>query len=90
MPFKPGQIEVLRHSGGLHSVFERSGDSNKTPIDPAKRTNMGGIGRRSDPPKQGDDKSKKPPPPPVEDDEIEDGDIATPKRDRYGTDDEPL
>jgi hypothetical protein len=26
----------------------------------------------------------------VEDDDIEDGDIATPKRDRYGTDDEPL
>ena len=51
---------------------------------------MGGTGKRSDPPKQGDDKSKKPPPPPIEDDEIEDGDIATPKRDRYGSDDEPL
>ena len=51
---------------------------------------MGGIGKRSEPPKQGDDKSNKPPPPPVEDDEIEDGDIATPKRDRYGEDDEPL
>ncbi len=51
---------------------------------------MGGIGRRSEPPKQGDDKPKKPPPPPVEDDEIEDGDIATPKRDRNGNDDEPL
>ncbi|SIN96374.1 hypothetical protein SAMN05443247_01031 [Bradyrhizobium erythrophlei] len=51
---------------------------------------MGGIGRRNEPPKQGDDKPKKPPPPPVEDDEIEDGDIATPKRDRYGNDDEPL
>ncbi len=51
---------------------------------------MGGIGKRSAPPKQGDDKSNKPPPPPVEDDEIEDGDIATPKRDRSGNDDEPL
>ena len=51
---------------------------------------MGGIGRRSEPLKQGDDKPKKPPPPPVEDDEIEDGDIATPKRDRSGNDDEPL
>lgn len=51
---------------------------------------MGGIGRRSEPPKQGDDKPKKPLPPPVEDDEIEDGDIATPKRDRSGNDDEPL
>jgi hypothetical protein len=36
-----------------------------------------------------------PPPAPIEDNDInngdsEDGDIATPKRDRYGTDDEPL
>ena len=51
---------------------------------------MGGPGKRSNPPKQGDDKSKKPPPPPIEDDEVEDGDIATPKRDRSGNDDEPL
>jgi hypothetical protein len=51
---------------------------------------MGGIGRSNEPPKQGDDKPKKPPPPPIEDDEIEDGDIATPKRDRNGNDDEPL
>ena len=51
---------------------------------------MGGIGRESKPLKEGDDKSKKPPAPPVEDDEFEDGDIATPKRDRSGNDDEPL
>ena len=31
----------------------------------------------------------KTPPPPLDDDD-EDGDIATPKRDRYGPDDEPL
>ncbi|MCC8950626.1 hypothetical protein H8A97_37590 [Bradyrhizobium sp. Arg62] len=39
-----------------------------------------------------DDKSKKPPPPAaLQDDEYyEDGDIATPKLDRYGNDDEPL
>ena len=39
-----------------------------------------------------DDKSKKPPPPaaPQDDDYYEDGDIATPKLDRYGNDDEPL
>ncbi|WP_420967449.1 hypothetical protein [Bradyrhizobium sp. B120] len=39
-----------------------------------------------------DDKSKKPPPPatPQDDDYYEDGDIATPKVDRYGNDDEPL
>jgi len=31
-----------------------------------------------------------PPPAPTEDDDTEDGDIATPKRDRTGNDDEPL
>ena len=41
--------------------------------------------------KQADDKAKKPPPPPANtDDDYEDGDIATPKQDRCGTDDEPL
>ena len=53
---------------------------------------MGGIGKRNQPPKQEGGKPK-PPPPPVrhdEDDDYEDGDIATPKRDRYGPDDEPL
>ena len=34
-------------------------------------------------------KAKTPPPPPLDDD-YEDGDIATPKRDRTGNDDEPL
>ena len=52
---------------------------------------MGGTGKKSEPPKKADDKSKKPPPPaPIEDDDYEDGDIATPKRDRYGDDDQPL
>ncbi|MGF6310595.1 hypothetical protein ABIB82_004652 [Bradyrhizobium sp. i1.8.4] len=38
-----------------------------------------------------DQKLKAPPPPaPPQDDEYEDGDIATPKLDRYGNDDEPL
>jgi len=50
---------------------------------------MGNAGRKTEPPKKPDDKSKKPPPPPS-DDEYEDGDIATPKRDRTGNDDEPL
>jgi hypothetical protein len=38
------------------------------------------------------DKSKKPPLPslPPADEYYEDGDIATPKLDRYGNDDEPL
>jgi hypothetical protein len=51
---------------------------------------MGGTGKKSEPPKKVDDKSKKPPPAPIEDDDYEDGDIATPKRDRYGDDDQPL
>jgi hypothetical protein len=55
---------------------------------------MGGIGKKGKLPKKlagkDDDKAKKPPPAPIDDDDIEDGDIATPKRDRYGDDDQPL
>ena len=52
---------------------------------------MGGIGKKSEHPNKDDGKSKKPPPAPIEDDDIEDGDFATPKRDRTdGTDDQPL
>ncbi|WP_035703573.1 MULTISPECIES: hypothetical protein [Bradyrhizobium] len=52
---------------------------------------MAKIGKPSEKPKQADDKAKKPPPPrATDDDDYEDGDIATPKRDRYGPDDEPL
>lgn len=50
---------------------------------------MGRSGGKHEPPKQDKTKPKKPPRPPVEDDD-EDGDIATPKHDRYGNDDEPL
>jgi hypothetical protein len=51
---------------------------------------MGGTGRKNEPPKPKDDNPKKPERTPVEDDNDEDGDIATPKRDRTGNDDEPL
>ena len=53
---------------------------------------MGGTGRKNEPPKQDGDKPKKPEhaPAPVEDDDYEDGDLATPKHDRHGDDDEPL
>ena len=53
---------------------------------------MGNTGKKSEPAKKADDKSKKQPPSPLraEEDDYEDGDIATPKRDRYGNDDEPL
>ena len=52
---------------------------------------MSNTGRKNEPPKQADDKAKKPPPPKTaEDDDFEDGDMATPKQDRQGNDDEPL
>jgi hypothetical protein len=52
---------------------------------------MGGIGKKGEPPKPEDKRPVKPPPPPAEDDDDgEDGDFATPKRDRYGEDDQPL
>jgi hypothetical protein len=57
---------------------------------------MGGTGKKGKlpgkaglPNKTGG-KSKKPPPAATEDEDDEDGDIATPKRDRYGEDDQPL
>ena len=51
---------------------------------------MGRTGQKSELPNKRDGKSNKKPPAPTEDDEREDGDIATPKRDRSGNDDEPL
>jgi hypothetical protein len=55
-----------------------------------KRHQMGGTGRKSEPPKPVGDKPKPPAHVPVEDDDFEDGDISTPKHDREGDDDEPL
>jgi hypothetical protein len=49
---------------------------------------MGRTGKKSELPPKDDGKPKKPAP--VEDDDYEDGDMATPKRDRHGDDDEPL
>ena len=51
---------------------------------------MGGTGRKKEPPKKGGDKPKKPERAPVEDEDYEDGDFATPKRDSNGDGDEPL
>jgi hypothetical protein len=53
---------------------------------------MGGIWKKGKRPKQEGGEPKPPPPakPHDEDDDYEDGDMATPKRDRYGPDDEPL
>jgi hypothetical protein len=51
---------------------------------------MGRTGRKNELPDKDHGKSKKPPPAPIEDDDSEDGDIATPKPDRNGDDDQPL
>jgi hypothetical protein len=51
---------------------------------------MGGTGKKHELPKKGSSQPTRPPPPPIEDDDYEDGDIATPKRDRHGDDDQPL
>ena len=55
-----------------------------------KRHQMGGTGRKNEPPKKSDDKPMPPERNPAEEDDYEDGDIATPKQDRTGDDDEPL
>jgi hypothetical protein len=57
---------------------------------PIKGNDMGGTGKKTELPDRNDGKSKKSPPAPSEDDDREDGDIATPKRDRSDPDDEPL
>ena len=67
-----------------------TGWSGKTPIHPTGGNDMGGTGKNNELPKKADRKSKKSPPATTEDDDSEDGDIATPKRDRYGDDDQPL
>jgi hypothetical protein len=51
---------------------------------------IGGRGKKQGTHKTADDAGKKQPPAPIEDEEEDDGDIATPKRDRTGEDDQPL
>jgi hypothetical protein len=51
---------------------------------------MGRTGKEGELPGKAGNKPNQPPPKPVEDDDFEDGDIATPKRDRTGEDDQPL
>jgi hypothetical protein len=57
----------------------------------SKGNNMGGSSKKNELPNKGEkEKSKKSPPAAVEDDDYEDGDFVTPKRDRSGDDDQPL
>ncbi len=51
---------------------------------------MSGISKKPRKGKTAKDSGKKLPPKAVDDDDDEDGDMATPKRDRYGEDDQPL
>jgi hypothetical protein len=51
---------------------------------------MGGTSKKPEKGKTTRDGGKKPLPRPVDNDDDEDGDMATPKRDRYGEDDQPL
>jgi hypothetical protein len=62
----------------------------KRSIDSIKGNMMDGTGKKNELPDKDDGKSKKPPSPTVEEDDHEDGDFATPKRDRHGDDDQPL
>jgi hypothetical protein len=51
---------------------------------------MGELGKKKEHPVKDGGKSREPPPATSADDDVEDGDIATPKRDRYDDDDQPL
>jgi hypothetical protein len=51
---------------------------------------MAGTSKKPEKGKTTKDGGKKPLPKAVDDDDDEDGDMATPKRDRYGEDDQPL
>jgi hypothetical protein len=51
---------------------------------------MGGTGKRKEPAEKDEKIANKTPASPLEDEDHEDGDFATPKRDRHGEDDEPL
>jgi hypothetical protein len=56
---------------------------------------MSNTGRKNEPPKKAEEVGgspikRQPSPRADDDDDFEDGDMATPKRDRHGNDDEPL
>ena len=75
---------------GLKSA-RRSHPPRKTSSRPIPRGNMGRTGNKnSQLPGNDDGKPKTPPVKPVEDDDDEDGDFATPKRDRQDDDSQPL
>ena len=82
MAVKGDEIEVAAIGDGAspRKTFDGS-DQGKT---------MAGTGKKSKPPGKDNDRPKKSALKRIEDDDYEDGDIAAPKRDRSGEDDEPL
>jgi hypothetical protein len=82
MALKGGEIEV---------DARRRVSPRETASHPIPRDDMGRTGKKnSELPGKDDGKPKKPPVKPVEDDDFEDGDFATPKRDRQDDDNQPL
>jgi hypothetical protein len=86
MPVKGGDIAVDAQVG----VSPR-----ETSNHPTQRDDMGSPGKNSKLPDKEGNKSKEPPPKPVKEDgfedvDFEDGDFATPKRDREDEDNQPL
>jgi len=77
---------IYRLNDGEIDVADVTGRLGVDPIRPTRGNEMGGTGKKSELPGKDDGKSKKSskksPPATVEDDDVEDGDIATPKRDR--------
>ena len=51
---------------------------------------MGSTGKRKEPAVKDEKKTNHAPAPVLDDEDYEDGDFATPKRDRHGEDDEPI
>lgn len=81
MAVKGGDIEVDARFG----VSPR-----ETSNHPTQRNDMGSPGKNSKLPDKDGGKPKEPPSRPLEDDDFEDGDFATPKRDRQDDDNQPL
>jgi len=77
---KGGKIEVDDDRLGIRRASIRQIEGN----------DMGGTGRQNKSPGKDDGATVKKPTAPTADDEVEDGDIATPKRDRSDDDDQPL
>ena len=73
-----------------HPAVNMPGNDGDITVKPAGNTLMGGTSKKPDKGETTKDSGKKSPSKAVEDDDYEDGDFATPKRDHTGDDDQPL